>query len=689
MKTISSIFKKTFFVFVFLMMMVSGEIFAQGIQTTFTVDGNKVTVKMKSDIAISGTFSLFIADFRYLESYNPIFIVTNSNYSPVTVGDNIPDPNDPSYRLQRFAFSGGAISTSLTAGVEYPVFTFSINGGAGTGIIGLAMDDPGYSCLPNYIFDVYNDQTNYSEPFYGDGYLTNNDFTVDPGYTGGLETWWWRTHEVSLGKSWNTSGTTSDWSLASNWSDNAAPLATDYLTIVGGSTQPIFGAGAVCQQLKLVSGASAKIAYNGTLTVNGDLIIADDNAFIVKSTASGTGSLITNGTVPAANKVNVERYIAANEWHLISAPISDALSGMFVGKYLQTHSESTNEYTDIESLTEPLTPMKGFAVWNASGFTANYVGTLNTGNQSIATTKDGEGWNLVGNPYPSAIDWNAASGWTKTNVNATTYLHVNSSTWATWNGSTGTNGGSQYIAPGQGFFVEATGAGTLAMTDAVRVHNPVSFFKNTVNNLVRLQVSGNGYTDDAVVYFVPEATAEFDGQYDAHKLFGDVAEAAQIYTLGSSPLAINALPETNSVPVGIHAGASGTYTIAATEVNDIQAITLKDNQTGISTNLLANSYSFSFTPGENEQRFTLYFSPLSINEVENPLASIYSNQNTLYVDLKSLTKGDIYVYNLAGQLVTSASANQGMNMIRLTNTGNYIVKVIAPKTTLVKKVFIQ
>jgi len=479
-----------------------------------------------------------------------------------------------------------------------------------------------------------------------------------------------------LGGYVSNSISTGSWATSTNWSLGVVPNAYHNVNVTAGGTVTI-GADAVCNNLNIANGGQLTLNTGKTLTDNGNFTIA-----------SG-GSFIQNGTLAVTGTTTVKRDIAANEWHLISAPISDALSGMFVGKYLQTHSESTNEYTDIESLTEPLTPMKGFAVWNASGFTANYVGTLNTGNQSIATTKDGEGWNLVGNPYPSAIDWNAASGWTKTNVNATTYLHVNSSTWATWNGSTGTNGGSQYIAPGQGFFVEATGAGTLAMTDAVRVHNPVSFFKNTVNNLVRLQVSGNGYTDDAVVYFVPEATAEFDGQYDAHKLFGDVAEAAQIYTLGSSPLAINALPETNSVPVGIHAGASGTYTIAATEVNDIQAITLKDNQTGISTNLLANSYSFSFTPGENEQRFTLYFSPLSINEVENPLASIYSNQNTLYVDLKSLTKGDIYVYNLAGQLVTSASANQGMNMIRLTNTGNYIVKVIAPKTTLVKKVFIQ
>jgi len=528
-----------------------------------------------------------------------------------------------------------------------------------------------------------------------DGLLVNLSFT----FNGGTSTFIFRTsgaNRCSMLKSTGTvyitdvtnggvlggyvsnSISTGSWAVTTNWSLGVVPNAYHNVTVTSGGTAEI-GADAVCNSLTIANGGQLTLDAGKTLTDNGNFQIA-----------SG-GSFIQNGTLAVTGTTTVKRDIAANEWHLISAPISDALSGMFVGKYLQTHTESTNEYTDIIPLDVPLTPMKGYALWgDATGFTATYTGTLNNGAQSYATSYSGvgKGWNLVGNPYPSSIDWQAA-GWTKTNVSNATYVHVDATKWASFVDGTGANGGSQYIAPGQGFFVQATANGTLSMDNSVRTHTAAPFFKSTVSNLVRLQVSGNGYADEAVIRILPEATSEFDGNYDAVKLYGDVAEAAQIYTLGSSPLAINALPETNSVPVGIHAGASGTYTIAATEVNDIQAITLKDNQTGISTNLLANSYSFSFTPGENEQRFTLYFSPLSINEVENPLAAIYSNQNTLYVDLKSLSKGDIYVYNLAGQLVTSASANQGMNMIRLTNTGNYIVKVITPKTTLVKKVFIQ
>jgi len=431
------------------------------------------------------------------------------------------------------------------------------------------------------------------------------------------------------------------------------------------------------------------IPSTGSLTVAGTLSNNDGTSGL---TIKSGGSLIESTTAVDAT---VESDIPGNEWHLISLPISNATAEMVTGKFLQTHLEGLNSYTDVLDITTALTPMKGFALWgDAAGFTANYAGPLNTGalNYSTSYSGAGKGWNLVGNPYASSIDWNASSGWTKSNINSTIYLHVNNATWATWNGSVGTDGGTQYVAPCQGFFVEANAAGSLGMNNSVRVHNNTSFFKNSqeaVNNMIRLQASGNGYTNEAVVWFLPEATAEFDNQYDAHKLFGDVAEAAQLYTLGNTPLAINALPETNVVQVGMHVGASGVYTIAATEVNEISAVTLEDTQTGIFTNLLQNSYTFNATAGEVEQRFILHFGTLSVKKTENTVAGVYANHGVVYINMKDNAEGDIYIYNVTGQLVSTVNATQGINKINIANTGNYIVKVITKKSTMVKKVFIQ
>jgi len=163
-----------------------------------------------------------------------------------------------------------------------------------------------------------------------------------------------------------------------------------------------------------ISNTTSGATLSGYVTVNG---ILTTNATTANLVVPSGGSLITNGTITLNSKAKVERAIAGGEWHYISSTISDATSCMFLGKYLQKHTESTNLYTDITSTTEALTPMRGYALWgDASGFTASFIGKLNTGNigtaNNLTRTTNGinSGWNLVGNPYPSSIRLKAALG---------------------------------------------------------------------------------------------------------------------------------------------------------------------------------------------------------------------------------------------------------------------------------------
>ncbi len=441
--------------------------------------------------------------------------------------------------------------------------------------------------------------------------------------------------------------------------------------------------------LSISNDASLTIPSLNYLTVTGMLTNSSGNDGLVVNSG---GSLIENTTGVSGT---VSRNIPAGEWHLISAPISDAVSGMFTDYYLQKFTESANDFSDITSTTQALTPAMGFALFGDAKYpSAVFAGPLNAGTKSYTVTKSGspgEGWNLIGNPYPSTIDWDASAGWTKTNVNAATYVHINPATWASYVGTTETNGGSRYIAPAQGFFVKASAVGSLVMTDAVRVHSGTSFFKSAqvVSNLIRLQVSGNGYKDEAVLRFLSESSAEFDGDYDAHKFFGDVPEAAQIYTIGITELAINSMPVANTVPLGVRA-ASGSYTISATQINDLPYAILEDTKTGVFTDLSAKPYTFTFTAGENEQRFILHFTEmLSIDKGQKAMATIYSYHKTAYIKMNDTMKGDIFIYNITGQLVASRLSASGMNEIILPNTGAYIVKVISAKNAVVKKVIIN
>ena len=90
------------------------------------------------------------------------------------------------------------------------------------------------------------------------------------------------------------------------------------------------------------------------------------------------------------------------------------------------------------------------------------------------------GFNLVGNPYASSIDWNAV-----VNSGATSDLEDNVvQVWnpalrqyATYDGNGGSaNNGSRYIAAGQGFFVRSkVGGGSLTFTEGHKVGNMPPF----------------------------------------------------------------------------------------------------------------------------------------------------------------------------------------------------------------------
>ncbi len=486
-------------------------------------------------------------------------------------------------------------------------------------------------------------------------------------------------------------GGSTAWDLDANWSEGSVPVIGNNVFIPNGGNFPtVSTANKAATNLTIENGGVLTLTSIGQLTVAGTLT---NNTGTTGLIVNSGGSLIEN---TAGVLGTVETNIVAGEWHLISSPISNAVSMLFLGKYLQELNEATNSYSDITTSAVPLTPAKGFAIFDATGFTAQYAGPLNTSDKSFNYTKSGlpgEGYNLVGNPYPSSINWDLVVK--PATLNNATYRHVDKNTWAAYVDNVSVPliaGTDQFIAPGQGFLVQATGSGTLTFTNEAKAHHATEFYKNSneeIKHLVRLQVTGNGYTDEAVVRFLSDATAEFDGKYDAHKLYGDVVEAPQIYTVGSTPLAINALPETSSVPVGVHVWVTGSFTIAATEMKDLKYVTLEDTKTGVFTDLSVKPYAFNFTAGENEQRFVLHFSPLAVNETESVCATVYSNNQIVYINMKDQVKGDISIYDISGKLVSSKLGVQGMNEISISTTGNYIVKVITKDNTVVKKVFIK
>jgi len=440
------------------------------------------------------------------------------------------------------------------------------------------------------------------------------------------------------------------------------------------------------------------IKDDGAATVDAGVTLTVDGPLTIESTSGGTGSLLVNGTLTGTGTRTVERYYSGNQWHLVSSPVTGAVSELFTGLYLQTHDEVLNTYSDVTSLTDPLTPGQGFALWNQNGAaTASYTGTLAASvTKALTRSAPGNtrGWNLVGNPYPSSIDWEAASGWTKTNVDASTYcFNGTGGNWAIWNGTTGTNGATQNIASGQGFFVAVSDngstTGSLGFTNDVRVHDNTTFFKGAPTDIVKLKVSGNNFSDETAIYFREEATTGFDGQMDAYQLPNLNESAPYIYSTANQGMAINVLPEVSDVPLNVKVGIeTGTYTIETVSNGEFDELHLQDLSTGVTTDLNLNSYTFDYIPGI-ENRFKLVFGPTGVDDVAVDLYNVYSYNKDVFVTASENTKGTIAVYDMMGREIAKQSINGTLNVITIEKSAYYVVKVLSDEGITTKKVFIK
>jgi hypothetical protein len=375
-------------------------------------------------------------------------------------------------------------------------------------------------------------------------------------------------HRMDL--TWDGS-TDTEWRDTSNWATSYIPDAGHNVIIPnGGEPIPVIGNG--------------DNGFANDLTIGGSgagLIIESDMT-------NGDGSLITYGTV--TGDASVQRFLGADRYWYVTQPVTSAVAGVFLHTWLFTYDETLNDWADfIEPEATPLNLMQGYAVWTSSvnpwhygwdpvgDTTVAWEGVLNTGAQSTTLTFTVDGWNFTGNPYPSAVDWEA-TGWTKTGLANDAYSAWTGTTYATYTvGSGGTNGATQYIPAAQGFFVQANAAGGLDLTDAVRTHSTQAFWKYEENMMNRLSLSiTNGeVNDETVIYFNENATAELDYAYDAAKLMAP--GAPQVYTLmGDNMMAINTYNNpgvTTSVNMGINTPETGEYTITASNIESFDGTT--------------------------------------------------------------------------------------------------------------------
>ncbi len=378
----------------------------------------------------------------------------------------------------------------------------------------------------------------------------------------------------------------------------------------------------------LHAGAFAQgfVADPGTkITVEqGTILDIGSGNLVLNASGQNGASLIDLGTITYSGGgfAEVEIYINEGQWHLISSPVGNEVSGIFLDDYLQYHTESSNGWTDIVPVNIPLVPMQGYGLWSVEPIPGSETisGITNTGSMQFAFSHSGLGWNLIGNPYPSVIDWDEVN--IPVELSAAIWL-FDPSTGAFGDyryyipGGGPANTTSQFIQPGQGFFVRATGSsGTLALDNDVRVHSNSAFYKDgEFPEMLLLKTRGNGITTQTAVRFDDNSTKMFDRLYDVSRIMPDSPDIPVIFS-GSThdPLAINTLPdieENKTIPIWFRAGTEGTYSISGELTESLDPavpVWLEDIASGSLQNLRSSpEYTFSYHHAGTDKPFLIHF----------------------------------------------------------------------------------
>lgn len=437
----------------------------------------------------------------------------------------------------------------------------------------------------------------------------------------------------------------------------------------------------------------------------------------------------TNGDVTITGNVSVERYLVQDVWHNVASPVSSANSSVYAGTQLVFYYDETMIYNDWNfgwvMYSGALSPFKGYDVYDSTDVLVDYTGTgneLNTGSFTIGVVitnstpteiASHKGWNLVGNPYPSPVDWQASSGWTKTSINDAKYIwdgpNDQYTIWLGGGAPIGINGGTQYIPSNQGFWVQATSNGNFGIANAVRtgfITGTPDFYKSEEvfdYPLVSLVAEGDGHTDETIVRFIEGTTKGFDRNWDATKLFSMNPDVPQLYFENQGyEFALNTLPQIEnnlSVPLDFKCARAGYYTINLSDRTNLKPQTglyLKDMlEQKIIDLKQEQSYGFYHDPQNDHTRFKLFFNPSPdvINNVTpDNYFTVYSSGNKIFI-IKNTVKqlsGNMYVYNLQGQVVATrrVSENKLMQLTINGPTGYYIVRVQTNESVINSKVLI-
>ena len=577
-----------------------------------------------------------------------------------------------------------------------------------------------------------------------------------------------------LKKIWNGS-VDDNWYVANNWTPSGVPTIDNCIEIPDNALvpnypitdkfqtpPPIPPLPAQARNVTLLDGAYIEIETNTELIIQEWLDVQGSAIFNLKSSAS---LIQIEDTATNTGNIHMQRSpnfdgsaIAGSEYVYWSSPVDNfqvnaispgsaqlyywqaTVAGNGVGNHGNWYGASGTMEDGAGYIVKGLAgtpttiPTTAYAVPNNTAlfsgvpkngvltrqiFHGGYNGGPYAGVGNTATNED-DNWNLIGNPYPSAISANAFTN-LNTNINGTVYLwdHNGAAVSAidpfyenyVYNyddndyiehNNTGSNPpgiNDLFIASGQAFFVlmnnsASSGSNVTfnnSMRQAIPNYNNNVFSRNSeteesqnYNEKHRIWfdlLSPNNVTNSILVGYVHNATNSFDRLYDGYD-FSSGDNSGFYSILDNEGLSIQgrALPfsEEDTVPLGIIANETGSHTITINTVdglflNETQNIYIEDTALNIIHDIRISPYQFIIDAGVHNDRFILRYTNnnLSIKDLDTISGiKVFEENDQMVVTSEHSTIASIDVYDILGRTLFY---NRSINLDR------YQISEISPK----------
>lgn len=542
------------------------------------------------------------------------------------------------------------------------------------------------------------------------------------------------------------------WHNASGYAHSQPSSSTGaaHAVIVGGDAT--FNDGSALDQLRICAGAGTSITTED-VTVSSEIRIEHSGSLTVTS----TGSVTCSGDIV----IEKEGFNAATDYNAWGSPFSTLLrmDSVFTShnncdfygfqasdqswKHDYTIGETINcagfSYTvnsgNVISSPEgnpdgKFDPARGyFIVGNTSNKYSFKVssGAMNNGDltaniygSSTAVLTGSNDWNLISNPYPSALSINSFLSTNSGTIANAVYLYnpgsgMNTSTsYTTYNSTDG-----KYVASCQGFYVDASTStdglvGTVSFSNSMR-SNTNDDFRSALSYFgVYLNASNAHQVEDQTrVYFDLDAQEGIDSKFDAIKLenagFNFSSKA------GGKYLVFNGLPAltttTTVVPLHFQTNEASVFTISLDSLIGSfsnKDVLLEDRYMRKFYDLKYQECQFASQPKEWANRFYLHIIhkkggansgsgpdvTTGIEELNADEVKVFATQEEIVVSLLTETSAisQIDVIGLKGEILVNQKASG--NTWRLNSSGYskgvYVVRVYTSNGELyTKRVVLQ